>query len=537
MCQVGGWILKLLLPIIVLMPAALLNAAAGDNTLSSVPVHALIHPYCEIRSRLARPFEALFGVNGHVLDTASLTLLKQLNPAGAVPMRIGFNWQDIQPTPTQWNFNGSDQIVNAAAQGGVPMLGILAYSTLWSSSMPRDFDVTEIAPFNVGWQSGTVASAAARLPWGTDDPVAGCAKYLWNAEIEDGSTLPRATYLRPPDNGFVHGMLTLQIPPGKTVVLEAKFGFLSDSPADSRINFSIAYAKGIQLPSLFTTEKAYDGAIQTATVDLSVFAGQTLNLFLKVDSVSGHPPGDPFLQEARVLVDGIPLSMSAFLGNDPWSATNYPPKDPDQFAAYAGQLAARYPQIQAWEVWNEPNLSYFWRPAPNPEAYAALLQIAYSAIKIANPSATVLLGGLSSVAGTGYYDSILPGDFLNRIYQQGEKPFDVVAIHPYGVGDPISYLGNRIQDIREVMDAQNDAAKKIWVTEIGWYTQGPGAIDENTQAENVCRARSVFERFSSVERVYWYELQDGAASSNDPEQNYGLFHFDGTPKPAARFSH
>jgi hypothetical protein len=36
-----------------------------------------------------------------------------------------------------------------------------------------------------------------------------------------------------------------------------------------------------------------------------------------------------------------------------------------------------------------------------------------------------------------------------------------------------------------------------------------------------------------LERVYWYELQDACGQAGDPECNYGLFRFDGTPKAAA----
>jgi len=83
------------------------------------------------------------------------------------------------------------------------------------------------------------------------------------------------------------------------------------------------------------------------------------------------------------------------------------------------------------------------------------------------------------------------------------------------------------------MLAQKDTRKRIWVTEIGWNTQGPDSVGEITQAENLCEARTTFERLPWVERVYWYCLRDSSWMPNHPVESYGLFHMDGTPKPAA----
>jgi hypothetical protein len=472
-------------------------------------------------------------VNRHTLDASSLPLLKQLDPVMPVPVRMEFDWQAIQPTPTTWDFSASDQMVNLATQAGVPILGLIAYSAVWSSSMPRDFDVTEVAPFQVAWHSGTPTVDFGPLPWGADDPQLGSAKYLWNARTEDGMIVPRVAYLRPAQGGYLHGLVNVTVPQGKSITLESKVGFLQKSPSNSQIDFSITYFNGAGFSSLLRSEKGYDGTIRTFSVDISAFAGQPMSLFWNTDSIPGFPAGDPILEEARLLVDGVPLSMSTFLGDDLQSVMSYPPRDPNQFATFAGQLAARYPQIQAWEIWNEPNLSFYWRPATNAEAYAQLLALSNLAIKTVSPSATVVMGGLSAVIDTGYEDSLLPDDYLNQIYRTGSRSFDVVALHPYGDGQPSDYIATCLQRVRHVMVAQNDARKQIWVTEIGWSTQGPDSVDEITQAENLCQARATFERLPWVGRVYWYCLQDSSWMPNYPLESYGLFHLDGTPKPAA----
>ena len=93
---------------------------------------------------------------------------------------------------------------------------------------------------------------------------------------------------------------------------------------------------------------------------------------------------------------------AADLQGDPWALSFCPPDDISQFATFAGTVAARYPQVQYWEVWNEPNTTYFWRPSPDPARYVQLLKLSYAAIKAANPKAVIVLGGLSPGAGNGH---------------------------------------------------------------------------------------------------------------------------------------
>jgi len=234
------------------------------------------------------------------------------------------------------------------------------------------------------------------------------------------------------------------------------------------------------------------------------------------------------------VVDGVPLTMSQVVGNDLQSMINYPPKASDAFAAYAADLARRYPQIDAWEVWNEPNTSFFWRPAVDAAAYAALLKKTYSAIKSENPRAQVILGGLSPGNSDGRADGISAAEFLSRIYQSGGgKSFDAVGYHAYGDGVLADWLGDALLGIRYVMDANGDMTKPVWITEIGCYTYGPGAVSEAWQTEYLLSARTFLARFPYVERAYWYTLRD-ANYSADPEKNYGLFRANGTPKAAVK---
>jgi len=463
------------------------------------------------------------GVNNYGFAASDAHLLEQLNPS-PVPLRMTFYWHNVSHAPDYY-----DPQVAAATAAGVPILGILGYSAWNESSLPADFDFTLLSPFTISWHT-----EKGPLPWGSAG-LQGTAKYLWNATLEDGRTYPRVVALHPTrQGGFIHGGVAFQVPAGHSVVLWAKAGFEQGSNPGAAANFSITYLNGSTFPCLASVAKGPDGALTTLTADISKLAGTSIQLFFDVDPVLGYPMARSIWQSAGILVDGVPLSMAQVVGQNIQSVINYPPKDPDAFAAYAAALATRYPQIQSWEIWNEPNTSFFWRPAVDVKTYTRLLQKTYAAVKSANPKAAVILGGLSPGTSSTVKDSVPAADFLKMIYQNGGgASFDAVAYHAYGNGQIQNWLANALLELRSVMHANSDDAKPIWITEIGCYTNGSGSVSETWQSEYLTESRKFLAGIPYLERVYWYTLRDGN-SSTSPEMNYGLFRADGTPKLAVK---
>ena len=76
-------------------------------------------------------------------------------------------------------------------------------------------------------------------------------------------------------------------------------------------------------------------------------------------------------------------------------------------------------------------------------------------------------------------------------------------------------------------------AGPVWMTESGASTSDDNyARDGVSQAKYI--ANQLFDYFEAGgARVFFYELVDGSGMPNDTEGNFGLFHHDGTPKPAA----
>jgi beta-mannanase len=260
------------------------------------------------------------------------------------------------------------------------------------------------------------------------------------------------------------------------------------------------------------------------------------------------------LRERGVAILGIlhgsaPWATSAPSLDEPHWQT-WSTKDLNAFARYVGAVVERYdgdgradapgsPVIRYWEVWNEPNTAFFWRPRASAEEYVRLLRASYGAIKLAYPSAVVVLGGMAG-NGVSYPPFGLAEEeqnFLQQIYDHGGKGFfDVANVHLY----PYTYelarpelmttLQDALDETRSVMAANGDGDKPIWVTEIGFST-ALFPDDYESQPDEVIASwlGSIYRQLSGAEAVFWYMFEDEGTDEN-PEGHFGLVEHDGKLK-------
>lgn len=232
------------------------------------------------------------------------------------------------------------------------------------------------------------------------------------------------------------------------------------------------------------------------------------------------------------------------------------PTDLTSFAAYTAAAAQRYSTrgIHAWEIWNEPNNPTFWQPAANPNAYTSLLKSAYTAIHKADPQAVVITAGLSPQAtANGAYS---PYDFAAAMYANGAHGyFDAFGDHPYTfplspadiADDAWTQMALANHSLRSLMVANGDASKKIWITEYGAPTGGPGAIstnqqpnlsahpyvvDESRQATLLAQALQLYRSYAWAGPMFYYTYQDAGTDTSTNENFFGLLRGDGTKKAA-----
>ena len=262
------------------------------------------------------------------------------------------------------------------------------------------------------------------------------------------------------------------------------------------------------------------------------------------DTVWGVPQVDKAVQMANAR--GLKV-LGTFWLTPTWASGQTSgrvlPTDVNDYANAIKFAANRWAgQIQAWEVWNEPNASEFLNPV-DPAAYTNLLKAAYPAVKAGNPNATVMPGG------TMYVDT----SFISSVYANGGKNFfDVMAVHPYqgkadlppdapdANGAQIQRL-THLDALETLMAANGDATKPIWMTEFGWSTHDNTAttptwylgVSEATQAEYLTRSLALIQaKYPQVTNVFWYTSRDLVVDGAYHQNNRGLIRRDFTAKPA-----
>jgi hypothetical protein len=240
-----------------------------------------------------------------------------------------------------------------------------------------------------------------------------------------------------------------------------------------------------------------------------------------------------------LIIDGCP----------PWAALAGANGDPSpqpasatQYATWAADVAARYaPEgVGNFEIWNEPNDVQTWQPAPNPAAYTADLVAAYAAIKVVDPSAFIISGGLAAVANNGV--NYNPLTFLRDMYADGAKgSFDALGYHAYSYPalpdtyEPWSAWSQMAQtspSIRSVMASNGDSTKQIWITEVGAATSGPFGIGATAQAVELTQAITAAKMISWIGALYIYSWQDEGSNPTNSEDWFGLLSVGGSKKPA-----
>ena len=224
------------------------------------------------------------------------------------------------------------------------------------------------------------------------------------------------------------------------------------------------------------------------------------------------------------------------------TAATYRP-DPGRYAAFAARAVRRYsPAVRHWEIWNEPNVRAFWTPKPNAQAYVRVLRAAYAKMRQADPRAKVLTGGTAPAVSDG--TDIAPVDWLERLYRHGARgSFTAVAHHPYCwpalPGEALSWsawyqIRGTNRSLRSVMKDNDDAGKRIWLTEFGAPTGGPPGsfVSEAAQAQMIKRAHEKWGKQVWMGPLFVYEARDHGSDFSTREDFFGLLRRDFTPKPA-----
>ena len=228
----------------------------------------------------------------------------------------------------------------------------------------------------------------------------------------------------------------------------------------------------------------------------------------------------------------------------PWAAASgasgnfAQPASASTFAGFAAAVVQRYYGKGAnyFEIWNEPNISEFWSPGPDPAAYTADLKAAYTAIKAVAPSAMVITAGLAPAANNG--NTMDTVSFVQDMYADGAAGyFDALGDHPYTypntpdsviLGSAWSEMDQTSPSLRSLMIAHGDGAKKIWITEYGAPTSGTtNNVSADEQSTEIVDTIAQAKQLGWIGSLYIYSWEDSGGGDG-----FGILNSDGSQKPA-----
>ena len=289
----------------------------------------------------------------------------------------------------------------------------------------------------------------------------------------------------------------------------------------------------------------------------------------------GQPPDyvwGPYHDVKLGLVAEAGVRLIAMVADAPgWAAagpsTPIYPDRLDEFARFLTDLVNRYKgpptYIKHWELFNEPDRSWDGDWGYHGDQYANMLTVAYTAIKAADPAATVLMGGLAYDRFTEYsgpFNRYFPDTVMEN---GGGAHVDLLNIHYFPdfhaewerwdpnsedrrngwlpaptCGDLYDSQGTeyeaggvdiiaKITHFRNRMDACFGVDKPLWVTEMAehGYPGDPGSLANQSRYVMMGFARG----FSAgAENITWFSLD---RPPYDPHEQ-SLLDSDFSPKPA-----
>ncbi len=192
--------------------------------------------------------------------------------------------------------------------------------------------------------------------------------------------------------------------------------------------------------------------------------------------------------------------------------------------------------VRAWEIWNEPDLTFFWNGTATD--YARLLKVAAIAARQADPQARILFGGLAIFEKPNWLREVLnalQNDPAPDLRDAFGWYFDILPIHSY------SYAWQTFRYLNQVKATLRDfgLSKELWVNESGlpvWDDYPGPTWDPNSgyrgtreeQAAYVVQS-AAYAIWLGAQVVFHFMLHDDCGNGPESHDAFGLYR---NPSPA-----
>lgn len=201
------------------------------------------------------------------------------------------------------------------------------------------------------------------------------------------------------------------------------------------------------------------------------------------------------------------------------------PQHPESIAAYARWAAAAAEHFHGhgvvWEIWNEPNIS-FWKPVPDVAQYCAVALAAARAVRAADPQACIV----------GPTTSGFDWKFLEAVFKSGLLDYlDAVSVHPYR-GKPPETAASDFAHLRGLIARYAPPGKTVPIISGEWgYSSCTKGVSPERQADYIVR-QQLSNLLNGVPLSIWYDWKNDGQDPANGEHNFGTVGYNLTPKPA-----
>ncbi len=249
-----------------------------------------------------------------------------------------------------------------------------------------------------------------------------------------------------------------------------------------------------------------------------------------------------------------------------WAYTPFSgqPADPALFANFIDHLTARFRrEVDAWQLWNEPNLSYEAGGYIDAHGYFDMLQAASPVVRANDPGSLIVMAGLAPNSlhdrKWAYSDIDYLQDLLSIDNGAVKNDIDVVGAHSYGAGNspdnfwpsnladhtgwtnaPEFYF-RHIEQVHTILVEGGLGNLPIWLTEFGWTTKndwpdyGYGDwVSAQQQAQYITRAYEIARtEWPWMQNMFVFSLNSAIfQGSGGPYYGFSLTDEFGKPRPA-----
>ncbi len=220
--------------------------------------------------------------------------------------------------------------------------------------------------------------------------------------------------------------------------------------------------------------------------------------------------------------------------------------DRNGFANWAAATAAHFQGKNViYEIWNEPNYSFFWQK-PDGVAYAQLVDKTIRSMRAVDANAEITTGGVWTSNPSWIRDAVgagalalrpgfglhpyraIPEGLLGTAAESDPSDINMAALRAI-IGKDVAVYNTEDGYSSYGQQFYHDTWRGLWD---GYDGATNGHSDKGRQEQAVLGMRKYLVNWAVGAKTFtWYDLRDDSTNATDLESNFGMLDTAGQPKP------